>query len=94
LQHVLPPRPAGSLALIEGCPQADIVFAWHVGFDGLDNFGSILRHLARPPRPVQFHTRRVARADVPSADGFTVWLDEQWLQVDAAVHQLLHITTP
>ena len=59
-----------------------------------DNFGSILRHLARPPRPVQFHTRRVARADVPSADGFTVWLDEQWLQVDAAGHQLLHITTP
>ena len=94
LQHVLPPRPAGSLALLEGCPQADVVFAWHVGFDGLDNFGSILRHLARPPRPVQFHTRRVARADVPSADGFTLWLDEQWLRVDADVHALLHDTNP
>ena len=35
LQHLLPPRPAGSAALLAGSPDADVVVAWHVGFDGL-----------------------------------------------------------
>lgn len=89
LQHLLPPRPAGSAALVEGCPAADVVIAWHVGFDGLDTFGGILRHLARPPRPVQFHARRIRRDDVPSGDAFTRWLDDQWILSDRAVHELL-----
>lgn len=90
LQHLLPPRPAGTLALLEGCPEADVVIAWHIGFDGLDTFGGILRHLARRPRPVQFHARRVPRAEVPSGDAFTRWLDDQWVRADADVHLLLH----
>lgn len=90
LQHLLPPRPAGSQALVDGCPSADVVLAWHVGFDGLDTFGGILRHLAHRPRPVQFHARRVPRSEVPAGDEFTRWLDDAWLQSDAAVHQLLH----
>lgn len=90
LQHLLPPRPAGSAALIAGCPDADVVLAWHVGFDGLDTFGGILRHLSRPPVPVRFHARRVDRADVPSGDAFTVWLDDQWVRADHDVHLLLH----
>jgi 1-acyl-sn-glycerol-3-phosphate acyltransferase len=89
LQHLLPPRPAGSAALIEGCPQADVVVAWHVGFDGLDSFGGIRRHLEHVPPPVQFHAVRIPRAEVPSGDGFTRWLDDQWLAADAAVHTLL-----
>jgi len=89
MRHLLPPRPAGSAALIEGCPAADLIIAWHIGFDGLDTFGGILRHLARRPRPVQFHARRVARAEVPAGDAFTAWLDEMWVQSDRAVHALL-----
>jgi 1-acyl-sn-glycerol-3-phosphate acyltransferase len=90
LQHLLPPRPAGSAALVEGCPAADVVIAWHVGFDGLDTFGGILRHLARPPAPVRFHARRVARAEVPTGAAFTRWLDDQWMLADRDVHLLLH----
>ncbi len=89
MQHLLPPRPAGSQALVDGCPGADIVIAWHVGFDGLDTFGGILRHLAHQPIPVQFHARRVARADVPAGDDFIRWLDDVWLECDRAVHALL-----
>jgi 1-acyl-sn-glycerol-3-phosphate acyltransferase len=89
LGHLLPPRPAGSAALIDGCPRADVVVAWHVGFDGLDTFGGILRHLARTPRPVQFHARRIRRNDIPSGDAFTQWLDDQWIESDRAVHALL-----
>ena len=89
LRHLLPPRPAGAAALLAGCPAADVVIAWHVGFDGLDTFGGILRHVAHRPRPVQFHARRVAREEIPTGDGFTAWLDDQWLLADDAVHQLL-----
>ncbi|MDO8391912.1 MAG: 1-acyl-sn-glycerol-3-phosphate acyltransferase [Actinomycetota bacterium] len=90
LQHLLPPRPAGAAALLAGCPTADVVVAWHVGFDGLDTFGGILRHLSSRPLPVQFHAIRVRREQVPAGEGFTAWLDHQWLQADAAVHQLLN----
>ncbi|MFM2076150.1 MAG: hypothetical protein RJA49_40 [Actinomycetota bacterium] len=92
LQHLLPPRPAGSAALVEGCPAADVVIAWHVGFDGLDTFGGILRHLAGPPVPVRFHARRIPRDAVPSGEAFTAWLDDQWLQADHDVHLLLEGT--
>lgn len=89
MQHLLPPRLAGSQALVDGCPLADIVIAWHIGFDGLDTFGGILRHLAHRPFPVQFHARRVARADVPAGEDFIRWLDDVWLECDRAVHALL-----
>jgi 1-acyl-sn-glycerol-3-phosphate acyltransferase len=89
LQHLLPPRPAGSAALIAGSPQADIVVGWHVGFDGLDTFGGILRHLAHKPTPVRFRARRIARAEVPSGAAFTEWLDAVWLQADSDVHAML-----
>ena len=90
LQHLLPPRPAGSQALLAGCPSADVIVAWHVGFDGLDTFGGILRHLAHRPEPAQFHARRIPRADVPEGEAFARWLDDQWLQSDQAVHALLN----
>ncbi|MEQ1872157.1 MAG: 1-acyl-sn-glycerol-3-phosphate acyltransferase [Ilumatobacteraceae bacterium] len=93
LQHLLPVRPAGSAALIEGCPQADIVIGWHVGFEGLDTFGGILRHLARKPRPIRFRARRIARSDVPTGEAFTRWLDDQWIVTDRAVDELLKVDT-
>ncbi len=89
LRHLLPPRPSGAAALLEGAPTADVVVAWHVGFDGLDTFAGILRHIARRPRPVRFHALRVPRDRIPTGDDFTAWLDDQWLLADAAVHQLL-----
>ncbi len=89
LRRLLPPRPAGSRALVEGAPAADLVLAWHTGFDGLDSFGGMLRLLARPLPPVRFVMRRVPRAEVPAGDGFDRWLDEQWLRMDAEVDAAL-----
>lgn len=89
LAHLIPPRPAGTLALVAGAPPAaDVAIAWHTGFDGLDTFGGILRHLARPPRPVHFSIRRVPRAEIPPpdrADEFLTWLDATWLRADTEV---------
>ena len=94
LRHLIPPRPAGAAALLAGCPEADVVLAWHIGFDGLDTFGGILRHLARRPLPVVFSARRIPRSDVPSGDAFVDWLDQHWLDLDDSVDELLHRVDP
>lgn len=91
LRHLLPPRPAGAEALLDGCPTADVVVAWHVGFDGLDTFGGIIRHLSRRPLPVRFHAERVARAELPCGGEFRTWLDDVWLRMDRSVDELLHL---
>lgn len=89
LQRLLPPRPAGSTALLDGAPEADVVFAWHTGFDGLDTFGGMIAKLSKPLPPVRFVMRRVPRSEVPDGEGFAAWLDDQWLQMDAEVDEAL-----
>ena len=89
LHRLLPPRPAGTTALVEGAPDADVVLAWHTGFDGLDSFDGVLARLARPLPPVRIVFRRVSRADVPSGPAFADWLDGQWLRMDAEVDAAL-----
>jgi 1-acyl-sn-glycerol-3-phosphate acyltransferase len=89
MQHLLPPRPAGSAALLAGTPDADIVVLGHIGFEGLDTFGGILRAVPRR-RPVRAWLRRIPRSEVPTDDAaFTVWLDEVWLRLDAEVDAAL-----
>jgi 1-acyl-sn-glycerol-3-phosphate acyltransferase len=91
LQRLLPPRPGGAAALVEGAPRADVVLAWHTGFDGLDSFGGMVERLAKPLPPVRFVVRRVPRGDVPTGDAFVEWLDEQWLRMDAEVDAALAV---
>ena len=45
LQYLLPPRPAGTLALFEGAPDADIIMFGHVGFEAFGTIGDILDNL-------------------------------------------------
>ena len=87
LQHLIPVRPAGTIALLEGAPTADVVLAWHTGFDGLDNFTGILRMLRTGGDPGRFVLRRVDRGDVP--EDVTRWLDEQWAQMDDEIASVL-----
>lgn len=90
LTHLLPPRPSGTRALLEGAAEVDagVVTGWHVGFDGLDTFSGILAALGRPRTPIRMRLRRVAPP--PSTDPATVeaWLDELWLDLDRRVGQL------
>jgi 1-acyl-sn-glycerol-3-phosphate acyltransferase len=85
LRHLLPPRPAGTAALLAGKPDADIVILGHIGFEGLDTFSGILRAVPRRT-PVRLWLRRIPRTEVPEAESeLTVWLDEVWLQLDEEV---------
>jgi hypothetical protein len=89
LRHVLPPRPAGTRALLRGAQPtgAGVVVGWHVGFDGLDTFAGILAALGRAREPIRM---RFARVDPPPEDtaAFERWLDELWCGLDRDVEAL------
>jgi 1-acyl-sn-glycerol-3-phosphate acyltransferase len=89
LRRLLPPRPAGSMALLRGAPDADVILVWHSGFDGLDTFGGMIDSLAKSLPPVRFVVRRVPRSEVPAGEAFVRWLDDQWLIMDAEVDAAL-----
>jgi 1-acyl-sn-glycerol-3-phosphate acyltransferase len=89
LRRLLPPRAAGSTALLNGAPDADVILAWHTGFDGLDSFGGMIRQLGSGLAPVRFVAERIPRSEVPDGADFPDWLDAQWLRMDAQVDRAL-----
>jgi len=96
MRHLLPPRPAGAAAMLRGCPSADVVFAWHVGFEGLDTFGGILRAISSRMQPIRFHLRRVERSLIPNnslidTNELTKWLDGEWMRMDREVGEALRV---
>jgi 1-acyl-sn-glycerol-3-phosphate acyltransferase len=90
LRNLLPPRPSGTRALLEGAAEVDagVVVGWHVGFDGLDTFAGILAALGRPRTPIRMRLHRVAPPPSTDAATVAVWLDELWSDLDRRVGQL------
>lgn len=82
LRHVLPPRPSGVLAALDGAPQADVVFIAHTGLDHMITVRDIWREI---PERKRLHTRLtfVRRADIPeSKDERIEWLNDHWSETD------------
>lgn len=82
LKRLMPPRHAGLWAILEGSPDADIVFVDHTG---LEVINAIRRLPEQIPfqAPVRVTLHRVRRADIPdSRDTFKDWLDNAWLNLD------------
>jgi 1-acyl-sn-glycerol-3-phosphate acyltransferase len=85
LDLVLPPRPGGTLGLLEAAPEADVVVCAHTGFEGAASLaelwkGALVHQVIR----VQF--RRIARAEIPAArDARIAWILEEWQRVGAWV---------
>lgn len=85
LQHVLPPRLGGPLALLDACPDANALFIAHVGFDGMATFGDVWRGNLIG-RTIRVNLRHVPAADIPrERDARVAWLYEQWSGIDAWV---------
>jgi 1-acyl-sn-glycerol-3-phosphate acyltransferase len=89
LRHVLPPKLGGPLALLEGAPDADVVFCSHVGLDGLANVSHIWSgDMVRATLRVSF--RRVPRTEIPEdRTGRIDWLFAQWAEVDRWIDRAL-----
>ncbi len=89
LRYVLPPRPAGTLALLHGAPDADIVILANVGTEGRSEITDIIATIDEP-HPITVMATRYARADVPNDDNaFTEWLVDRWLDMDDWIHAQL-----
>ncbi|CAN5692851.1 hypothetical protein BH24ACT4_BH24ACT4_22130 [soil metagenome] len=84
----LPPRPAGTLALLDAAPDADVAILGHIGLEQLSSMSRLARSL--PLRlPVRAELWRIPRAQVPLADDDRVeWLWQQWETLDAWVEAL------
>jgi len=82
LAHVLPPRLGGPLALLEECPEADVVFCAHTGFEGARTMNDFLNG-ALVGAAIRVTFWRVPRATIPSeAEAREAWLYEHWQRVD------------
>jgi 1-acyl-sn-glycerol-3-phosphate acyltransferase len=85
LEFVLPPRPGGTLGLLEAAPEADVVVCAHTGFEGAASLaelwkGALVNQVIR----VQF--RRIPRDDIPTErDARIAWIQEEWQRVGAWV---------
>lgn len=85
MRHVLPPRLAGTMALLENAPGADTVFFAHTGFEGASSFSEFFRG-SMIGREVRVLYWPVPASDVPSDDGARrQWLYREWLHMDEVV---------
>jgi 1-acyl-sn-glycerol-3-phosphate acyltransferase len=85
LRYVLPPRLAGTLALLEKAPHADVVFFAHGGFEGASSFADIFRGSMIG---CNIHARYwgVPACSVPRGiEAQKRWLYQQWHQIDELV---------
>jgi 1-acyl-sn-glycerol-3-phosphate acyltransferase len=87
LQYLLPPRPAGTHALLEGAPSADLVLVAHEGMEGFGDLAAIRANIPLAD-PVRVRLWRIARNDVPDdEDDFVTWLMDRWIEMDQWVQQ-------
>jgi 1-acyl-sn-glycerol-3-phosphate acyltransferase len=83
LRHLLPPRSAGPLALLEASGDADVLVFAHAGLDGLATLGDLAR-LGTQRRRIRVRLWRVSRASLPATRGARLaWLYDEWARIDA-----------
>jgi 1-acyl-sn-glycerol-3-phosphate acyltransferase len=82
LQHVLPLRPGGALALLEAPPACDVLFIGHHGLEGFAHVADIMRG-ALVGRTVTLRFWRVPASSIPAgAEARRAWLEEEWQRMD------------
>jgi 1-acyl-sn-glycerol-3-phosphate acyltransferase len=84
LRRVLPPRPGGTLALLESS-EADVVVLMHRGLEGFARVKDIWHgNLVRTK--IAVHFRRISRSEIPVSRSERVdWLFDLWASVDGWV---------
>ncbi len=79
-RSVLPPRPAGTLALLDAAPGVDVLVLEHAGFEGAATLPSLWGG-ALVGRTLRVRLRRIPAAEIPAA-GREAWLFAQWAETD------------
>lgn len=88
LRHLLPPKPAGTLALLDRAPEADVVVLGHVGLEGVAELSGLRRRLPLTD-PIVVRWWHHPRDTVPtSEDERVAWLNDVWRTLDRWVDQV------
>ena len=88
MNHVLPPKPAGTLAAVGAAPDADVVFVGHVGLEGLSTVRDVWRGIPMDAAVVARYW--VTPADeVPPAEDRERWLYGHWQELDDWIDRVL-----
>jgi len=83
MQYLLPPHPAGTLALLDGAPDADVIMLGHAGFEPFGTIGQILASLGAD-HAVVVRAWRFARSTIPTDPSAQIdWLFDRWVEMDA-----------
>lgn len=91
LHHLLPPKPAGTLALLAGQPTFDVVILGHVGLEGVSNLSGLRRRLPLEA-PVVVRWWHHPRSSLPVGDEpMIAWLNQQWRSLDRWVGSLVGV---
>jgi 1-acyl-sn-glycerol-3-phosphate acyltransferase len=93
MQHLLAPRPGGTFAAIDACPDADVVFVAHTGLEQLSSLRDLWRGL---PMDADVRARlwTVPAEEVPDDPEARIeWLYGWWERMDAWVGQQVRSAT-
>ncbi len=88
LEHLLPPKPGGTLALMAHRPEADVVVLGHVGLEDMADLNGFRRQLPLcKPITVRFwvHRRHELPADPSEQEE---WLRARWIELDQWVEEV------
>lgn len=95
--HVLPPRPAGTVAALRAAPDADVVVVGHTGHDHLLDLQSVWAALPLR-RSLDMLWWREPAAGVPTdQNDIAQWLLDLWQRMDTWIgeqHDLAAVSTP
>ena len=88
MPHVLPPRPAGTLAALSNAPQAEVLIFTHTGHDQLLDAASSWAALPLA-KPLQMTWWRADRDQLPEGNENAVaeWLRTVWSDIDAWIEE-------
>jgi 1-acyl-sn-glycerol-3-phosphate acyltransferase len=84
MPNLLPPRPGGTLAAIEACPDADVIFVAHAGLDTITSVGDVWRRFP-VDQVIRARWWRVPFDQVPREAGHeeqVQWLFGWWERID------------
>lgn len=87
LERLMPPRFGGTGALLDGAPEADVLFLAHRGLEGFAHFEDFLAG-SLVGSTIRLRFTRVPRHEVPTdREGRARWLLHEWQRLDAFVSE-------
>ena len=94
LRHVLPPKLAGPVALLQALPAADVLVFGHLGLDRFEYPRDMWRG-DLVGTTVRMKLWRHAASDVPrESEALGRWLYEQWIELDEWIDRQLSCAAP